>query len=130
MVGIGSQYACAAVDKNGAYLDGSKNYQLTMPKGVPAKDFWSFVLYDPQTRSMLQTPTTDYPSLSSQAGDVQPNADGSYTIYFGPEAPKGHEGNWVQTVPGKGFFAIMRLYGPLDPWFDKTWRPGEIELVD
>ncbi|MCK4563584.1 MAG: DUF1254 domain-containing protein [Verrucomicrobia bacterium] len=130
MVGIGSQYACAAVDKDGAYLDGSKNYRLVLPKNIPAKDFWSFVLYDPQTRSMLQTPDTDYPSLSSQAGDVQANADGSYTIYFGPEAPKGKEGNWVQTVPGKGFFTIMRLYGPLDPWFDKTWRPGEIEQVE
>ena len=130
MVGIGSQYAVAAVDKDGAYLDGSKNYRLVLPKNIPAKDFWSFVLYDPQTRSMLQTPDTDYPSLSSQAGDVQANADGSYTIYFGPEAPKGQEGNWVQTVLGKGFFTIMRLYGPLDPWFDKTWRPGEIEQVE
>jgi len=129
MVGIGSQYAVAAVDKNGEYLDGSKTYQLTMPKGIPAKDFWSFVVYDPQTRSMLQTPRTDYPSLSSQAGDVQPNADGSYTVYFGPEAPEGKESNWIQTVPGKGFFTIMRLYGPLQSWFDQTWRPGEITLV-
>jgi hypothetical protein len=130
MVGIGSQYAVAALDKNGDYLDGSKTYQLIMPKGVPAKDFWSFVVYDPQTRSMLQTSRTDYPSLSSQAGDVQANADGSYTIYFGPKAPEGKESNWVQTVPGKGFFTIMRLYGPLEPWFDKTWRPNEIELVN
>jgi len=68
--------------------------------------------------------------LSSQAGDVQPNADGSYTVYFGPEAPEGKESNWIQTVPGKGFFTIMRLYGPLEPWFDKTWRPSEIELVN
>jgi hypothetical protein len=36
---------------------------------------------------------------------------------------------WIQSVPGKGWFAILRAYGPLDPWFDKTWRPGEIELV-
>jgi len=130
MVGIGSQYAVAAVDKNGEYLDGSKTYKVTMPKGIPAKDFWSFVAYDPQTRSMLQTPRTDYPSLSSQSDDVQPNADGSYTVYFGPEAPEGKESNWIQTVPGKGFFTIMRLYGPLEPWFDKTWRPSEIELVN
>ena len=46
-----------------------------------------------------------------------------------PEAPKGKESNWVQTVPGKGWNTILRLYGPLEPWFDKTWRPGEIELV-
>ena len=55
----------------------------------------------------------------------QQNADGSFDIYFGPEAPEGKEGNWVQTVPGKGWNIIMRLYGPLQPWFDKTWRPGD-----
>ncbi len=88
------------------------------------------MIYDPQTRSLLQTPRTLSPSLSSQSGDVQPNADGSYTVYFGPEAPEGKETNWIQTVPGKGWFTILRLYGPLEPRFDKTWKPGEIEIVD
>jgi hypothetical protein len=129
-VGVGSQYAIAAVDAEGKYLDGSKTYKVTLPKGIPAKNFWSFVVYDPQTRSMLQTPQTFYPSLSSLSGDVPPNSDGSYTIYFGPKAPEGKENNWIQTVPGKGWFAILRLYGPLETWFDKTWRPGEFELVD
>jgi hypothetical protein len=46
-----------------------------------------------------------------------------------PSAPAGKEANWAATVPGKGWFAILRLYGPLDAWFDKTWRPGEIEEV-
>ena len=63
-------------------------------------------------------------------GDLTPNADGSVDLYFGPRAAGGSETNWVQTVPGKGWLAILRLYGPLEPWFDKTWRPGEIELVD
>ena len=49
-------------------------------------------------------------------------------VYFGPEAPAGKGSNWVQTIPGKGWFMILRLYGPLEPWFNKTWRPGEIEL--
>ena len=101
-----------------------------MPKGIPAKNFWSFVLYDPQTRSMLQTPRTSYPSLSSQSGDVEFNGDGSCTVYFGPNAPGGKESNWIQTVPGKGWFTILRLYGPLEPWFNKTWRPGDFELVE
>ena len=129
MVGIGSQYAIAAVDADGNYPDGSKTYSITLPVGIPAKDFWSFVVYDPQTRSMLQTPRTAFPSLSSQSGKVQANADGSHTVYFGPKAPKGKESNWIQTVTGKGWFTILRLYGPLEPWFDKTWRPGEIELI-
>jgi Protein of unknown function (DUF1214) len=41
-------------------------------------------------------------------------------IWFGPTAPAGHEANWVQTVPGKGWNILLRLYGPLQPWFDKT----------
>ena len=65
---------------------------------------------------------------SLDQGMIQ-NADGSYEIYFGPKAPKGQEKNWLQTVPGKGWNMLFRLYGPLDPWFDKTWRPGDPELV-
>ena len=55
---------------------------------------------------------------------------GSITLYFTLEAPEGKDANWIQTVPGKGWFAILRLYGPLEPWFDKSWRPGEFEVVD
>ena len=128
-LGVGSQYALAATDSQGRYLDGSKGYALTLPKGVPAQDFWSLVVYDPQTRSMLQTPRTARPSLSSQTGDLVANLDGSTTIYFGPEAPEGKETNWIQTVPGKGWFTILRLYGPLEAWFTKEWKPGEIQAL-
>lgn len=128
MPGIGSQYAGAVRDANGDYLDGAKTYRLTLPPNVPAKDFWSIVLYDTQTRSMLQT-DQQFPSLNSEPGGAEQNADGSFAIYFGPKAPQGKEKNWVQTVPGKGFLLILRLYGPLEPWFDKTWRPGKIELI-
>jgi hypothetical protein len=61
---------------------------------------------------------------------VKPNADGSVDVYFGPKAPSGKEGNWIQTIPGKGWFAFLRLYGPKQSWFDKTWRPGEITAVN
>ena len=60
---------------------------------------------------------------------MKANKDGSYTIHFGPKAPQGHEGNWVQTMPNKSYFVFLRLYGPLEPWFDKTWKPGDFELV-
>ena len=130
IVGAGSQYAVAALDSNGDYLDGSKTYSLTLPAGIPAKDFWSFVNYDPQTRSLLQTPGTPFPSVSSQSGTVQSNPDGSTTLWFGPEPPEGMESNWVPTVPGKGWFTVLRLYGPLESWFDQSWRPGELEPVD
>ena len=103
---------------------------MTIPKDVPAKDFWSLVVYDPQTRSMLQT-DQPYPSKNNERNrDMQTNADGSTTIWFGPKAPAGKEANWIQTVPEKGWFVCLRLYGPLKPWFDKTWRPGEIYKVN
>jgi hypothetical protein len=57
------------------------------------------------------------------------NSDTSVDIYFGPKAPAGKENNWVQTMPGKGRNTILRLYSSLEPWFNKTWRPSEIELV-
>lgn len=128
MPGIGSQYAAAARDATGNYLDGSRTYKLTLPPNIPAKDFWSIVLYDPQTRSMLQT-DKQFPSLNSERSGVEQSADGSWDVYFGPQAPSGKDKNWIQTVPGKGFFLILRLYGPLEPWFDQTWRPGKIERL-
>ncbi|MFM0339933.1 DUF1254 domain-containing protein [Paraburkholderia fungorum] len=127
-VGLGSQYAAATTDSQGKPLDGSKTYKVHLPPHVPAKDFWSFVAYDNQTRSLLQT-DQQFPSISSQKKDIVINADTSVDIWFGPTAPKGHEANWVQTVPDKGWNVILRLYGPLESWFDKTWKPGEFELI-
>jgi hypothetical protein len=128
MVGKGSQYAMAYTDADGNTLDGSRTYKVHLPPNVPAKDFWSFTLYDNQTRAMLQT-DQQFPGVSSVDEGVQQNADGSYDVYFGPEAPAGSESNWIQTVPGKGWNMLFRLYGPLEPWFDKTWRPGNPQLV-
>jgi hypothetical protein len=129
MVGIGSQYALADRDATGQYLDGTKTYRLHLPPQIPAKDFWSVVVYDPQTRSMIQT-DQQFPSCSSQKKGIVINPDTSVDVYFGPVAPPGKEANWIQTIPGKGWFVGFRLYGPLEPWFDKTWKPGEIERVD
>ena len=84
------------------------------------------MVYDRQTRSMLQN-DQPFPSLGSQSGTVEQNTDGSTDIYFGPEAPEGKEHNWIQTIPGKGWFPILRLYSPLQPFFDKSWRPSELE---
>ena len=113
-------------------LDGGKTYKVTLPPDIPAAAFWSFTLYDNQTRSMLDTPqrfpragSQSYPSPAAVA-----NADGSTTIYFGPSQPAGvKRGNWIQTVPGKGWFTLLRLYSPLESFFTREWRLGEIELV-
>lgn len=125
-VGAGSQYAYTAEDSTGAWLDGGRAYTLRLPSGIPAKNFWAVNVYDPQTRSLLRT-DTPYPSVNSLSDAVRPEDNGDTIIHFGPTAPQGKEGNWVQTVPGKGWFTLLRLYGPLESWFDKSWRPGEIE---
>ena len=126
--GKGSQYAVTWLDEAGNGYDGAKNYRVNIPANVPAADFWSLVLYDPQTRSELQT-AQPYPSKNNKRDKLITNADGSVDLYFGPKAPAGKEANWTATVPGKGWFAIFRLYGPLDPWFDKKWQPGEVVAV-
>jgi hypothetical protein len=127
--GKGSDYGLIALDSRKRPLDGSKTYKIHLPPNIPVKDFWALTLYDTQTRSQLQT-DQQFVTIGSQTEGVQTNADGSYDIYFGPEAPKGKEGNWLQTVPGKSWWLALRMYGPLEPWIDQTWRPGEIELVE
>ncbi len=118
-------------DKN--HFDGSKTYKLTLPPNIPEANFWSLTLYDTMTRSMLDTPQR-YPRAGSQTYPTpaaEPNADGSTTIYFAPEQPDTvKRGNWIQTMPGKGWFTILRLYNPLEPFFTKEWRPSEIEVMD
>ena len=127
-VGAGSDYALAVLDGKKQAFDGSKTYKLHLPSNVPVNDFWAVTLYDTQTRSQLQT-SQKFPTLGSQSEGIQKNADGSYDLYFGPKPPAGKAGNWLATVPGKSWFTILRMYGPLEPWINKTWRPGEIELV-
>jgi hypothetical protein len=128
LTGVGSQYLFATRDSGGEYLDGAKSYKLNLPAGIPFERFWSVVLYDNQTRSMLQTDQPK-PDLGSQSGTVAENDDGSIDVYFGPECPAGVESNWLQTVPGKGWFTLLRLYSPKASFFDKSWRPSEIEIV-
>lgn len=128
IIGGGSQYAGATCDGDGNYLDGGNNYRLHLPPNAPINNFWSIIPYDTQTRSVLQTDQRDT-AVTSNSGTLESNPDGSVDIYFGPKVPAGKENNWVQTTPGKGWFTILRLYGALEPWFDKTWRPGEIERV-
>jgi hypothetical protein len=130
--GVGSQYLMGFLDADGNPFDGARTYKVTLPPNIPAGKFWSLTLYDSQSRSMLDTPQR-YPRAGSQSYPspaAEANADGSTTVYFGHTQPKGvKRGNWIQTVPGKGWFTILRLYSPLETFFTKQWRPSEIELV-
>jgi hypothetical protein len=130
---IGSQYIGTFYDAKGEAFDGAKTYKLVLPKDIPAGKFWSLTLYDNQTRSMLQT-DQQYPRAGSQSYPspaATAKNDGSTVIYFSPRKPDGIEaGNWIQTDPDKGWFVLFRFYSPLAPFFDKSWRPGEIEKVN
>ena len=126
--GVGSDYGIAYLDSKQQAFDGSKTYKLNIPKDVPINNFWAVTIYDTQTRSQLQT-NQPFPSVGSQTKGFKQNADGSYDVYFSPKAPKGMEKNWLQTIPGKSWLIALRMYGPLKPWIEKTWRPGEVELV-
>jgi hypothetical protein len=82
-----------------------------------------------QTRSILET-DQKLAGLDSNQKGIKKNADGSVTVWIGPKSPAGQENNWVQTMPGKGWNSLLRLYAPLEPWFDKSWKPGDFELVE
>ncbi|HTU03260.1 MAG TPA: DUF1254 domain-containing protein [Candidatus Sulfotelmatobacter sp.] len=125
--GTGSAYAFAFRDSAGNYLDGSRTYKVTLPGPIPAKNFWAFTAYDNQTRSLLPTDQKSAGMDSNNPG-LKKNADGSATVWFGPKAPAGNEANWVQTMPGRGYNILLRLYGPLEPWFNQSWQPGDLEL--
>ena len=128
-LGKGSDYAIAYVDSDKQPFDGAKAYKLNIPADPPVGNFWAVTVYDPQTRSMLQN-NQKYPTVGGNTQGLRKNKDGSFTVYFGPKAPKGYESNWIETIPGKSWFVILRMYSPLKPWIDQTWRPGEVERLD
>lgn len=126
MDNVGAKYLLAFVDADGDFLNGSQNYVLHVPKDIPVALFWSSAVYDPITGSGLDN-GQPFPSLNMMDKPVQ-NADGTTDIYFGPKSP-GEGKNWLATIPDKGWFTIFRLYGPKQPFFNKTWKPNDIEKV-
>jgi len=124
----GSLYWLGTRDSAGKYLDGGRTYKLTVPQPVPGKLFWSVTVYDPDNRSEIATDQGKAAlrslfELKDKAGEK------SVILYFGPKAPAGHEGEWIKTIPGKGWFTYFRIYGPEAAAFDKTWKPGDFELL-
>ena len=126
--GVGQRYIAAYKDRTGAWLDGANAYRLHVPPNPPAAQFWSVTAYDEDTRQMVVS-EQGRPDLSSRKVGLDKNTDGSVDVYFGPEAPDGKETNWIQTVPGKGWFAYFRFYGPTEPFFDKSWALPDVEKL-
>jgi hypothetical protein len=126
IVGMGAKYPVTVRDAGGDLLSGGSTYRLHLPPNVPAKLFWSTTAYDAEHASGLNN-GQPLPSINSMDQPTQ-NADGSTDIYFGPEKPADAH-NWIATVPGRGFFVIIRLYGPDQPYFDETWKPDDLEKL-
>ncbi len=122
-VGVGSQYLACYRDAAGEFLMGEHNYKLHLPPDIPAANFWSVTVYHPETRSLLAN-GQEKPSLSSY-DELRWNDDGSVDLYFGLEPPDGYETNWVKTLPHQGWEILLRLYGPLESYFDGTWKPDD-----
>ena len=114
-------------DSSGTALSGGGNYRLTLPPNIPAANFWSLTPTRPRTP--LVTPTGSRSRRWGPRDKPEQNADGTTDLYLGPEAPAGKERNWMRTIPGKGFFAILRLYSPTEAAINKNWVPGDIEKV-
>lgn len=127
--GVGQRYIASYKDADGNWLSGENTYRLRVPADPPATQFWSTTVYDEATRQM---PVTEQgrPDISSRKEDIVVNDDGSIDVWFGPEAPEGHEANWVQTNPDRGWFTYFRFYGPTEAFFDKSWALPDIEKVD
>ena len=123
--GRGAKYMIAFVDGSGANLSGGSSYRLRLPADIPAANFWSVTLYEAENGSGLAN-GQPFPSLGSRDMPAQ-TADGSTDLYFGPTPPAGKAGNWLATVPGRGYFVVLRLYGPTAAAIDKSWKPGDIE---
>ncbi len=123
--GFGQAYLSTYTDAESNWLEGAKAYTLHVPANPPAKLFWSATVYDADTRCLVDN-AQGRGDRGSRDPELVYNDDGSVELYFGPQEPEGHESNWIQTVPGRHWFSYFRFYGPLEPYFDRSWKLGDI----
>ena len=133
-VGQGSQYLYSHSDSEHNTLDGAQTYKFHIPANVPSKDFWSLTLYDPISRSLLQGTGSDNVTIDSN-NKLIPNADGSYDLFVGPDdskIPVNYRGtpNFVASNADKGLMVYFRFFGPLEPFFDRTWELESFEKIE
>lgn len=123
-----TQYLFALADKNGDELQAGKMYSFTMPAEVPAEQFWSLIIYDLETMAFIYNPIERAGLSSFDLPNMKKNSDGSVTIYFGPEPPKGLESNWIPTA-WKRPIPTVRIYGGTEGFWDKSWEMPDVELI-
>lgn len=116
------------VDAKGNFLVGEKSYVFHLPPDIPAKEFWSVIVYNKQSNTIIKNDQL-WPSVFRTSKGLLVNPDSSVDIWFGPTEPAGKEKNWIQTIPGKEWTMTLRLYGTLASWFDQTWKIGNIVPV-
>jgi hypothetical protein len=126
--GAGQAYLGTYTDAAGEWLDGGNDYALHIPADPPAKLFWSVTVYDVESRCLIDNPQ-QRGDRGSRDPELQDNPDGSVDVFFGPAEPPAGQSNWVQTPPGRHWFSYVRFYGPLEPYFDRTWKLGDITPV-
>ncbi len=123
--GVGQAYLSAYSGADGEWLDGARDYTLHVPADPPAKLFWSATVYDADTRCLIDN-EQQRGDRGSRDAELEYNADGSVDLCFGPSPPAQGENNWVQTIPGRHWFSYFRFYGPLEPYFERSWKLGDI----
>jgi hypothetical protein len=92
---------------------------------VPVEEYWSVTAYDADRFDLIETDQKKA-SLSSLQ-NLKQNADGSTDIYFGPDADG--KSNWIKTIANRGYFLILRLFGPTQPFYDHQWTLGDTEKI-
>jgi hypothetical protein len=127
--GAGQAYLGAYTDAGGDWLDGGRHYTLHVPADPPAKLFWSATVYDIDTRCLIDN-DQQRGDHGSRDPELVANQDGSVDLFFGPTEPSSGEANWVQTIPDRHWFSYFRLYGPLETYFDHSWKLGDITPAD
>ena len=127
-VGAGQVYLEASKDNKDQWLDGGKTYHLRVPPNAPVAQFWSFTVYDNESRCFVDTGVQ--PDRSSR-DNIEKNADGAVDLYFGPKVPEGKPAtNWIKTIAGRGWFTYFRLYGPTQAYFDRSWVLSDIKVLN
>jgi hypothetical protein len=126
-MGTSTYYNLGFEDSDRNELDGKKDYKLHLPADVPAKGFWSIIIYSMESFSMIPNKQNRY-AISSLDKKIQYNDDKSIDIYFGETAPRGKESNWIPTA-GQDFFLGIRFYGPDFSRLGKSWDLKNPELI-